>query len=125
MFPKFYVHENRKHRHVLRYECLLERAKKLRIHGGTAFRAAAFGHHGTLHFQHFFELAGDLMMQLDFLVSAGEARRLFDAMRNEKNPSAVYEDTGPVRRAQPRSFGRAGTRGRVRRLVDEAETRSS
>src|SRR5690349_234393 len=54
LFLRFYVHENRKHRHVLLYEWLLEEAKKLGIHGGTAFRAVAgFGHHGTLHFQHF------------------------------------------------------------------------
>jgi PII-like signaling protein len=85
LFLRFYVHENRKHRHVLLYEWLLEEAKKLGIHGGTAFRAVAgFGHHGTLHFQHFFELAGELTMQLDFLVSEEEAQRLFDVIKREK-----------------------------------------
>jgi PII-like signaling protein len=85
LFLRFYVHENRKHQHVLLYEWLLEEAKKLGIHGGTAFRAVAgFGHHGTLHFQHFYELAGDLTMQLDFLVSQEEANRLMDVIKREK-----------------------------------------
>jgi PII-like signaling protein len=84
LFLRFYVQENREHRHILLYEWLLEEAKKLGIQGGTAFRAVAgFGHHGTLHFQHFFELAGDLTMQLDFLVSEEEAQRLLDVIRKE------------------------------------------
>ena len=37
---RFYVHENRKRGHVLLYEWLLEQAKRLGIHGGSAFRAA-------------------------------------------------------------------------------------
>ncbi|HEX9585610.1 MAG TPA: DUF190 domain-containing protein [Gammaproteobacteria bacterium] len=85
LFLRFYRHENRKYRHVLLYEWLLGEAKKLGIHGGTAFRAVAgFGHHGTLHFQHFFELAGDLTMQFDFLVSEEKAQRLFDVIKKEK-----------------------------------------
>jgi PII-like signaling protein len=85
LFLRLYMHENRRQRHALRYEWLLEETKKLGIHGGTAFRAVAgFGHHGTLHFQHFFELAGDLTMQLDFLVSEEEAQRLLDGVRKER-----------------------------------------
>ena len=38
---RFYVHENRKHHHILLYEWLLEHAKKTGIHGGSAFRAIA------------------------------------------------------------------------------------
>lgn len=87
LFLRFYLHENRRHRHVLLYEWLLEEAKKLGIHGGTAFRAVAgFGHHGALHFHYFFELAADLTMQLDFLVSEEEAQHLFDVIRREKIP---------------------------------------
>jgi len=85
VFLRFYMHENAKHRHTLLYEWLLEHAKKMGIHGGTAFRGiAGFGHHGRLHFQHFFELAGELPMQLDFLVSEEESRRLLDMIKREK-----------------------------------------
>ncbi|MFT3790053.1 MAG: DUF190 domain-containing protein [Rudaea sp.] len=45
---------------MLLYEWLLERARKLGIHGGSAFRAiAGYGRHGRLHEQQFFELAGE------------------------------------------------------------------
>lgn len=84
-FLRFYFQENRRHRHVLLYEWLLEEAKKLGIHGGTVFRAiAGFGHHGTLHFQHFFELAGQLPMQLDFVVSEQEAENLVEVIKRER-----------------------------------------
>jgi PII-like signaling protein len=82
---RFYVHENRKHRRILLYEWLLEQAKRLGIHGGSAFRAiAGFGRHGILHEEHFFELAGDLTVEIDFAVSDEEADRLLDFMRAER-----------------------------------------
>ena len=81
---RFYVHENRKHHHILLYEWLLEHAKKLGIHGGSAFRAiAGFGRHGMLHEEHFFELAGDLTVEIDFAVSDEEADRLLALVRDE------------------------------------------
>ncbi len=40
-FLKFYVAENRRHRHLLAYEWLLEEAKRFGLHGGSAFRALA------------------------------------------------------------------------------------
>ena len=81
---RFYVHENRKHRHILLYEFLLEQARHLGIHGGSAFRAiAGFGRHGILREEHFFELAGDLTVEIDFAVSDDEADRLLDFVRSE------------------------------------------
>lgn len=75
-FLKFYVAENRRHRHVLVYEWLLEEARKFGLHGGSAFRAlAGFGRAGCLHEEHFFELAGDLPVEIGFVVSADEADR--------------------------------------------------
>jgi len=60
IYLKFYVQENRRHHGILAYEWLLEEARKLGIHGGSAFRAiAGFGRHGKLHEEHFFELAGE------------------------------------------------------------------
>jgi PII-like signaling protein len=82
---RFYVHENRRHRGILLYEWLLERAKKLGIHGGSAFRSVAgFGRHGVLHEEHFFELAGDLTMEIEFLVSDDDANRLIASIQQEK-----------------------------------------
>ena len=82
---RFYVHENRKHDHVLLYEWLLAEARKLGIRGGSAFRAiAGFGRHGVIHEEHFFELAGDLTVEIDFAVEADEAQRLLHRIRAER-----------------------------------------
>ncbi len=82
---RFYVHENRKHHHILLYEWLLEHAKKLGIHGGSAFRAiAGFGRHGVLHEEHFFELAGDLTVEIDFAVTDAEADQLMALIKRER-----------------------------------------
>ncbi len=84
VFLRFYMHEGHRHHHKLLHEWLLEEAKKIGIHGGTVFRAiAGFGHHGQLHFQHFYELAGDLTMQIDFLVTEDEAQRLCGIIERE------------------------------------------
>ncbi|HUH93767.1 MAG TPA: DUF190 domain-containing protein [Casimicrobiaceae bacterium] len=82
---RFYVHENRTHHHIALFEWLLEQAKKLGIHGGSAFRAiAGFGRHGILHEEHFFELAADMTIEVEFVVSDEEADRLLDLLRRER-----------------------------------------
>ena len=84
-YLKFYLHENRKHHHVLVYEWLLEQAKEMGVHGGSAFRSiAGFGRHGVLHEDHFFELAGDLPVEVVFVVTDDEAERLLALIRDEK-----------------------------------------
>ena len=101
---RFYVHENRKHHHILLYEWLLEQAKKMGIHGGSAFRAiAGFGRHGILHEEHFFELAGDLTVEIDFAVTDDEAERLLALIREQ------HIDTFYMR--IPIEFGTAGSDG--------------
>ena len=85
VYLKFYVQENRRHHGILAYEWLLEQAMKLGIHGGSAFRAiAGFGRHGILHEQHFFELAGDLTVEVEFLLTDEQARTLLEALRAER-----------------------------------------
>ena len=92
---RFYVHENRRLHGRLAYEWLLEQAKKLGIHGGSAFRAiAGFGRHGVLHEDHFFELAGDLPVEVVFFVSDEEAGRLLELVRAEKVP--LFYASSPV-----------------------------
>jgi len=82
---RFYMHENRKHHHILLYEWLLEQARKSGIHGGSAFRAiAGYGRHGVLHEQHFFELAGDLTVTVEFLLDDDAAQSLLDLIAREK-----------------------------------------
>jgi uncharacterized protein len=84
-YLRFYMHENRKHHGVLLYEWLLETAKKAGIHGGSAFRAiAGFGSHGVLHEQHFFELAGDLTVEVEFLLTDDQADKLLQLLRQER-----------------------------------------
>ncbi|HVO90402.1 MAG TPA: DUF190 domain-containing protein [Casimicrobiaceae bacterium] len=81
---RFYVHENRKHGHMLLYEWLLDKARKLGVHGGSAFRAiAGYGRHGVLHEEHFFELSGELTVQIDFAVTDAEADALFGLIERE------------------------------------------
>ncbi|MGH8233621.1 MAG: DUF190 domain-containing protein [Rhodanobacteraceae bacterium] len=101
---RFYVHENRRHRGILLYEWLLEQARKSGIHGGTAYRAiAGFGSHGTMHEQHFFELAGDLTVRVDFVVADNDAERLIALAETEK--LTVFYVLFPV------EFGTTGTGG--------------
>lgn len=81
---RFYTYENRKHHSLLVYEWLLEHAKKLGIHGGSAFKAiAGFGRHGRLHEQHFFELAGEEPVLVEFVVSEDEATQLLKLLADE------------------------------------------
>ena len=84
-YLRFYMHENRKHHGILLYEWLLEQAKKIGLHGGSAFRAiAGYGRHGILHEQHFFELAGDLTVTVEFLLADEEAQKLLDLIQHEQ-----------------------------------------
>jgi PII-like signaling protein len=84
-YLRFYMHENRKHHGVLLYEWLLECAKKAGLKGGSAFRAiAGFGRHGVLHEQHFFELAGDLTVEVEFLLTEEQAHQLLGLIQSEK-----------------------------------------
>ena len=76
-FLRFYVHENERHHGILLWEWLLEQANKMGIRGGSAFRAmAGFGRHHVLHEIHFFELAGSLTIEVEFIVGEDEAQRL-------------------------------------------------
>jgi len=84
-FLRFYVHENQRLHHVLLWEWLLTQANKIGIRGGSAFRAmAGFGRHHVLHEAHFFELAGSLTVEVEFIVSETEANRLLELVEAEK-----------------------------------------
>jgi PII-like signaling protein len=80
---KIFLTEHERHGGELLYEWLLERAKKLGIPGGSAFRAiAGFGRHGMMHEEGFFELAGNLPVQLEFIVSDVQADQLLAMIKS-------------------------------------------
>jgi PII-like signaling protein len=81
---RFYTYENHRHGSSLLYEWLLEFARQRGIPGGSAFRAiAGFGRHGRLHEQHFFELAGDVPVLVEFIAAEFEADSLIAALHEE------------------------------------------
>jgi PII-like signaling protein len=87
---RFYVHENERVHHRLAWEWLLEQANSLGLRGGSAFRAmAGFGRRHVLHEERFFELAGTLTVEVEFIVTDEEAQLLFELVRRE-NLSLFY-----------------------------------
>jgi uncharacterized protein len=81
---RIYVTEREKHSGELLYEWILEQARGLGIRGGSAFRAiAGYGRHG-LKEESFFELAGDVPVVLEFIVTEVQAERLLALLKPEK-----------------------------------------
>ncbi len=84
-FLRFYVHEGQRHDRQLVCEWLLETANSLGIRGGSAFIAmAGFGRHHKLSEAKFFELAGSLAVEVEFVVTDQEAQQLFNLIHQEK-----------------------------------------
>src|SRR5512139_3582657 len=82
---KFYVSEKQRHNGKLLYEWLLEQGQKLGLPGGSAFRAVAgYGRHGHLHEETFFELAGEMAVQVEFVLREDQAERLLQALRPQR-----------------------------------------
>jgi PII-like signaling protein len=74
---RFFVLESQKVHERLAYDWLLQQAQQLGLHGGSAFRAiAGYGRHGVRHEAHFFELAGQLPLEVVFIASHDDAQRL-------------------------------------------------
>ena len=86
-FLRLYVHEGQRHHHQLVWEWLLETANTLGIRGGSAFHAmAGFGRHHKLSEAKFFELAGSLAVEVEFVVTDQEAQQLLSLVHREKIP---------------------------------------
>jgi PII-like signaling protein len=82
---KLYVSQTARQGGKLLYEWLLEEARALGIPGGSAFRAVAgFGRHGRIHEEHFFELAGDLPMMVEFFAEEAAIEQLLAKLQAEK-----------------------------------------
>jgi PII-like signaling protein len=81
-FLRFYVHEGQRYQQRLVWEWLLEQASGMGIRGGSAFRAmAGFGRHHVVHESTFFELAGTLTVEVEFIVTDEEAKQLLEKVR--------------------------------------------
>jgi PII-like signaling protein len=96
VFLRFIVHEKRTVSGMVMHDWLLLKAKALGIHGGCVFRGiAGFGRHGVLHEQTFWELAGDLPVEIRFVCGEDEAYRLLDAV--EEAQQSVFYVIAPTR----------------------------
>ncbi|MFA5371101.1 MAG: DUF190 domain-containing protein [Sideroxydans sp.] len=91
---KFYLTEKHRHQGKLLYEWLLEQARAQGVRGGSVFRAVAgFGRHGHLHEETFFELGGELPIQVEFVLDTAQAENFLGMLRGEniKLPFVRYE----------------------------------
>jgi uncharacterized protein len=60
----------------------LKNAQRLGVHGGSAFKAIeGFGRHGALHSQHFFELAGEMTVEVEFILTDEMVDRMLESPR--------------------------------------------
>lgn len=85
VYLKLFVPQTAKHDGKLLYEWMLEEAHRIGISGGSAFRAiAGYGRHGRMHEEHFFELADDLPVAVEFVTDEAEAQKLLDVLTAEK-----------------------------------------
>lgn len=74
---RFYLGEKQGHHGVLLWEWLLEKANKLGIRGGCAFRAiGGFGRHHAVHEERFYELAGSSGVEVEFIAKDEEIEQL-------------------------------------------------
>jgi PII-like signaling protein len=84
LFLRFYFQESQKCRDGVAWEWLLKQANKLRIRGGSAFRAmAGFGHHHKIHEMTFFEVLSPVAVEVEFIVTEHEAGLLLDLVQKE------------------------------------------
>lgn len=84
-YLRFYVHEDERIHGYPTWEWLLVQGNKLGVRGGSAFKAmAGFGRHHRLHEAKFFELAGTQAIEVEFIVTSGEAEKLLQLIQSER-----------------------------------------
>ena len=93
-FLRFYVHENDRLHGQLAWEWLLQQANDLGVRGGSAFRAVAgFGRHRVLHEERFFELAGSVTVEVEFIVDRRRGPAAARARRRGRGSRIFYART--------------------------------
>jgi PII-like signaling protein len=76
---RFHVPEGHRHAGVLLWEWLLHQAAEIGAPGGSVLRPIAdFGRHHVLHEQKFFELAGNLTVQVELLLTDEQHGKLME-----------------------------------------------
>ncbi|HLP97823.1 MAG TPA: DUF190 domain-containing protein [Sideroxyarcus sp.] len=84
VYLKFYLTEKQQHHGKLLHEWLLEKARSQGVPGGSVFRAVAgYGRHGQLREEFFFELAGELPVQVEFVLDDKHANQLLGVIAAE------------------------------------------
>src|SRR5512133_2443853 len=84
VYLKFYLTEKQHHHGKQLQEWLLEKAKSLGVPGGSVFRAVAgYERHGHLREETFFELAGELPVQVEFVLDETRANQLLGVVAAE------------------------------------------
>ncbi len=87
---KIYVIEKQRYNEQLLYEWLLDEARKMGIDGGSVFRSiAGYGRHRLHHDESFFELAGEMPIQVEFILEAQLADK-FTTMLQHLNLNLFY-----------------------------------
>lgn len=86
----FYCRTQTRHNSMLLSEWLLQQARTQGVGGGSVMRAiAGYGRHGVMHEEHFFELADDLPIKVEFLLHEDQVEALLDVVR-EANVDVTY-----------------------------------
>jgi PII-like signaling protein len=84
---RIFVLEGQRHHGELLYDWLLRRAREMGITGGAAFREiAGYGRHQRLHEQFFFELAGDLPVEVVFATTQPDSEKIMNLLARETLP---------------------------------------
>ena len=98
---RIFMLEGQRHHGELLYDWLLRRAREMGITGGAAFREiAGYGRHERLHEQFFFELAGDLPVEVVFAMTQSDSQKFLDLLAREK--SSLFYISSPC------EFGHVG-----------------
>jgi PII-like signaling protein len=84
-YLRLYVLQGQRLHGTTLWEWMLRTANGMGIRGGSAFHAmAGFGRHHRMHEDRFFELGGSLVVEVEFIVTADEKRKLLEAIAAEK-----------------------------------------
>lgn len=82
---KVYLNEKQRHGGTLLYEWLLNEAQRAGVKGGSVLKSiAGFGRHGLMHDESFFELAGELPIQIEFVLDKSMADNFIEVLRAQK-----------------------------------------
>ena len=81
---RIFMLQGQRHHGELVYDWLLRRAREIGIKGGAAFREiAGYGRHERMHEDSFFELAGDLPVEVMFAATESDCQRILDLLARE------------------------------------------